>query len=168
MISNTFTIQTKDSISVVRQKLTGETETSSNKLTNITYHASLRGRVSENGFKLSRVYGGGSPITTISGRFRKVPGGTDIHVIMNPVPGAIFMALFFVSTSHGTVLELTSTTMTKLNSLRLDATIIFDLFIHTIGLLMLTLIPILMSIWGWELELKFYQTRLTRILLETE
>lgn len=168
MISNTFTIHTQDSISVVRQKLTGGTETSSNKLTNITCHASLKGRVSENGFKLSQVYGGGSPITTITGRFRKVPGGTDIHVIMNPVPPAIFMALFFIFISHGTVLELISKTMTKLNSLRLDATIIFDLFINIIGLLMLTGIPILMLILGWKSELKFYQTRLTRIFLETE
>jgi hypothetical protein len=168
MISNTFTIQTKDSISVVRQKLIGETETSSNKRTNLVYCASLRGRVTDNRFKLSRVYGGGSPITTISGIFREVPGGTDIHVIMNPDPGAIFIVLFFILISHDTVLELISKIMTELNSFRLDAMIIFELFINIIGLLMLTGIPILMSILGWESELKFYQTRLTRIFLETE
>jgi hypothetical protein len=168
MFRNTFTIQTQDSISVVRQKLTGETETSSTRLTNLVCYASLRGRVTESGFKISRVYGGGSPITTISGRFREVPGGTDIHVIMNPVSGAIFIVLFFILTSHDTVLELMSKTMRELNSFRLDATIIFELFINTIGLLMLTGIPILISILGWESELKFYQTRLTRLFLETE
>ncbi len=168
MISNTFRIQTKDSISVLRQKLTGETKTSSNERTNLVYYASLRGRVTENGFKLSRVYGGGSPITTIRGRFREVPGGTDIHVIMNPVPGAIFILLFFILSSHDTVLELISKVITKSGSFQLDVTIIFDLFINIIGLLMLTGIPILMLILGWESELKFYQTRLTRIFLETE
>jgi hypothetical protein len=168
MISNTFTIKTKDSISVLRQKLTGETETSSNERTNLVFYASLRGLVTENGFKMSRVYGGGSPITTITGKFREVPEGTDIYVIMNPVPGAIFIALFFISISHGNVLGMMSKIMTKLDSLQLDAIIILDLFIHILGLLMLTVIPILMSILGWESELKFYQTRLTRIFLDTE
>ena len=167
MISNTFTIQTKDSISVVRQKLTGETETSSNERTNLVYYASLQGRVSDNGFKLSRVYGGGSPITTIRGMFREVPEGTDIRVIMNPVPMTIFFVPFYTFFLYNVILKQTAIIMTQLNSFRLDIMSIFYLFFSVIGLLLPILVPILMSLLIWRSELKFYQTRLTRIFLET-
>ncbi len=167
MISNTFTIQTKDSISVARQKLTGETETSTNERTNLVFYASLRGRVTENGFKLSRVYGGGSPITTISGRFREVPEGTDIHVIMNPVPMIIFLVPFYTFFLYDVILKQTSTITTQLNFFQLNFTSIFYLLFSVIGLLLPLVVPILMSILGWRSELKFYQTRLTRIFLET-
>ncbi len=57
--------------------------------------------------------------------------------------------------------------LTQLNFFQLDATSIFYLLFSVLGLLLPIVVPILMSILGWRSELKFYQTRLTRIFLET-
>jgi hypothetical protein len=167
MFRNTFTIQTQDSISVVRQKLTGETETSSTRLTNLVSYASLRGRVSESGFKIARVYGGGAPITTIRGRFEEVPGGTAIHVIMNPVPMAIIIVLFLVIESYHSTVEQIPEITAQLNSLQLNITSIFSLLVSIISFIFPIGIPLLMSNLGWRYELEFYQEKLTKIFLGT-
>jgi hypothetical protein len=157
MITNKFTIHTQDSISVVRQKLINGTETSNKKLTNFTYYESLRGRVSESGFRLSRVYGGGGAITIIRGRFAKVPGGTDIHVTMYPAPTSIIIGLVFAVIYCNDFLKQFSEIITIIKSSEVN---VFKIFFNAIGLL----VPIIFIPFGHASELKAYQRKLTRII----
>jgi hypothetical protein len=160
MITNKFTIHTQDSTSVVRQKLINGTETSSKKLTNFTYYESLRGRVSESGFRLSRVYGGGGAITIIRGRFSKVPGGTDIHVTMYPAPTLIIIGLAFIVVDYNSTLKKISEIITMMKSFDANTSNIFEFFINVIGFLL----PIIFIAFCHASELKAYRRKLTRII----
>jgi hypothetical protein len=168
MIPKTFTIQTPHSILIARQILMSRVEESSTSSTNNVYYASLQGRVSESGFKLSRVYGGGAPITTIRGRFEEISGGTAIFVRMNPTPGAIVFVLFFAMSLYHPTAKQTSEVIAQLNLFQLDVASIFNFLSSAISLLLPIGLPVLMVSLGWRSELEFYQKRLTQIFAGME
>ena len=78
--SESFTIQTQDSINVVRQKLLVEVE-DSNTIRSTQDHADFKGQVTDHGFKISRSINYKNVfLPIICGRFEDIPSGTTIHV----------------------------------------------------------------------------------------
>jgi WD40 repeat protein len=94
----TFTIQTPDSIPVVRQKLTAQIE--SPKMMRLSRnHVVFEGQISESEFKISRIiHYRNSFAPNIHGRFEAVPGGTVVRVTMGINPLVIgFLCFWFFS-----------------------------------------------------------------------